>query len=261
MTIHSLKRLCRIAYRLSVFCSIAGFLLYGCSALSPPVVPPGYPKPYRMGRTWYTPLPRAGGFRQYGKASWYGKEFHGKRTANGEIYNMYDMTAAHKTLPFDTYVRVHNLDNNKTAMVRINDRGPFARGRIIDLSYSAAKQLGIVGPGTTDVEIDALPGPGEKYAANKDTTSYPISDLYQGNFTVQIGAFGAWKNAEKLRKELARTYRNVYITSYYDGRDTYYRVKVGQYSNLAQANRFESMMIHDGYKDAFAVAEDNPPKK
>ncbi|MCG6972357.1 MAG: septal ring lytic transglycosylase RlpA family protein [Desulfobacterales bacterium] len=210
-----------------------------------------------MGRNWYTPLPHAGGFTQFGKASWYGREFHGKKTANGEIYNMYDMTAAHKTLPFDTYVSVWNLKNNRTAVVRINDRGPFARGRIIDLSYSAAKKLGIVGPGTTDVKIVALAGPGETTASAGKTPSYPVTDLYQGNFTVQIGAFGDRENAEKLRNQLARTYQNVYITSYSDGRDTFYRVKVGRYSNLAQANRFESMMIRKGYKDAFAVAEDN----
>jgi rare lipoprotein A len=260
MTIHFLKKHCRTVYRLFVFCSISGIFLYGCSTLAPPPVPPGYPKPYRMGRNWYTPLPHAGGFSQYGKASWYGREFHGKKTANGEIYNMYDMTAAHKTLPFDTYVSVRNLNNNKTAVVRINDRGPFARGRIIDLSYSAAKKLGIVGPGTTDVEIVALPGPGGTYTAGEEAAPYPVTDLYQGTFTVQIGAFGDRKNAEKLRSQLARTYPNVYITSYSDGRDTFYRVKVGRYSNLAQANRFESMMIQKGFKDAFAVAEDNLTK-
>ena len=257
MTIHFLLRYCRTVYRLFVVCSISGFFLYGCSVLAPPAVPPGYPKPYRMGGTWYKPLPHARSFTQFGKASWYGTEFHGKRTANGETYNMYDMTAAHKTLPFDTYVSVRNLENNKTAIVRINDRGPFARGRIIDLSYSAAKKLGIVGPGTTDVEIVALPGPGERYTAGGKTASYPVTDLYQGNFTVQIGAFGDRANAEKLRNQLARTYQHVYVTSYSNGRDTVYRVKVGRYSNLAQANRFESMMIQKGYKDAFAVAEDN----
>lgn len=260
MTLHFFKRRCRTVYRLLVFCGISGFLLYGCSTVAPPAVPPGYPKPYKMGRTWYAPLPHAGGFSQYGRASWYGRDFHGKRTANGEIYNMYDMTAAHKTLPFDTYVSVRNLNNNKTTVVRINDRGPFARGRVIDLSYSAAKELGIIGPGTTDVEIVALPGPGETHTAGTKKAPYAVTDLYQGSFTVQIGAFGDRKNAENLRQQLARTYQNVYITSYYDGRDTLYRVKVGRYSNLAQANRFESMMIQKGYKDAFAVAEDSSTK-
>lgn len=257
MIIHFIKRHDRVVYRFIVFCSITGFFLYGCSTAAPPAVPPGHPKPYQMGGNWYTPLPHAGDFTQYGRASWYGTEFHGKRTANGEIYNMYDMTAAHKTLPFDTYVSVRNLENNRTAVVRINDRGPFARGRIIDLSYSAAKKLGIVGPGTANVEIVAMAGPSETTASAEKPTPYPVTDLYQGNFTVQIGAFGDRENAEKLRAQLARTYQHVYITSYYNGRDTFYRVKVGRYSNLAQANRFESMMIREGYKDAFAVAEDN----
>ena len=91
-----------------------------------------------------------------GVASWYGPGFHGKRTANGEIYNMYSMTAAHKTLPFDTIVRVNNLDNGRSIVVRINDRGPFVNGRIIDLSRSAAEKLGMVGPGTANVKLEVL---------------------------------------------------------------------------------------------------------
>ncbi|MFO7555751.1 MAG: septal ring lytic transglycosylase RlpA family protein [Desulfobacterales bacterium] len=258
MTIHFLKRHCRTVYRWGIFCGISGFLFYGCSTVAPPPTPPDHPKPYRVGRTWYKPLPHAQDFKQYGVASWYGSEFHGKKTSNGEIYNMYDMTAAHKTLPFDTYVSVRNLRNKKTIVVRINDRGPFARERIIDLSYSAAKELGIVGPGTTDVEIVALKGPGELDISDGKQTSYPVTDLYQGNFTVQIGAFGERKNAEKLREQLSRTYQNVYISSYYNGSDTFYRVKVGRYSNLAQANRIENIMIRKGFKNAFAVAEDSP---
>ncbi len=258
MTLHFLKRHSQTVYRLFLYFSISGFLFYGCSTVEPPPpTPSGHPKPYRIGKTWYKPLPHARSFNQYGKASWYGREFHGKKTSNGEIYNMYDMTAAHKTLPFDTYVSVRNLKNGRTIEVRINDRGPFAKERIIDLSYSAAKKLGIVGPGTADVEIVALTGPGEPDMSNGKTTSYPVTDLYQGNFTVQIGAFGEWENAEKLRKELARTYQHVYITSYHNGGDTFYRVKVGRYSNLAQANRFEGIMIRNGYKGAFAIAEDN----
>lgn len=170
---------------------------------------------------------------------------------------MYAMTAAHKILPFDTVVNVKNLENNREIQVRINDRGPFVRGRIIDLSYTAAKKLGIVGPGTAYVEIVALARPIQPDMSKSNTESYPAADLYEGNFTVQIGAFGEMKNAERLRKELARTYENVYITSYFDGRGTFYRVKVGKYTNLAQANRFERIMIQNGYKGAFAIAEDN----
>jgi rare lipoprotein A len=257
MAIHFLKRYWRIVCRYFVFCSISAFLLCGCSTVEPPPpAPPGYPKPYKVGRTWYQPLPHAQSFSQRGRASWYGEEFHGKKTSNGEVYNMYAMTAAHKILPFDTYVSVKNLENSREIQVRINDRGPFARGRIIDLSYTAAKKLGIVGPGTAYVEIVALARPIRSDMSKSNTASYPATDLYEGNFTVQIGAFGEMKNAERLRIKLARTHENVYITSYFNGRGTFYRVKVGKYTNLAQANRFERIMIQNGYKNAFAIAED-----
>jgi hypothetical protein len=119
----------------------------GCATSQPPPQKPaGYPKPYKVFGKWYQPLPDSKDFRQRGIASWYGKDFHGKKTSNGEIYDMYAMTAAHKTLPLGTYVRVHNLENNRKLEVRINDRGPFVRGRIIDLSYTAAKNLDSSGP-------------------------------------------------------------------------------------------------------------------
>ena len=258
MAVYFLKRHWRIICRRFVFCSISALLVCGCSTVEPPPPTlPGHPKPYKVGRIWYQPLPHAQSFSQWGKASWYGTKFHGKKTANGEIYNMYAMTAAHKTLPFDTVVSVKNVENNKTVQVRINDRGPFARSRIIDLSYAAAKKLGIVGPGTAYVKIDALARPIQSDMSKSNTGSYPATDLYEGNFTVQIGAFGEMKNAERLRKELARTYEDVYITSYFNGKNTFYRVKVGKYTNLGQANRFERIMIQNGYKDAFAIAEDS----
>jgi len=257
MAIHFLKKHWRIVSRRFVFCGILAFLLCGCSTVKPPPTLPGHPKPYKVGKIWYQPLPHAERFSQWGKASWYGTKFHGKKTANGEIYNMYAMTAAHKTLPFDTVVSVRNVENNTAIKVRINDRGPFARSRIIDLSYAAAKKLGIVGPGTAYVEIVALARSIQPDMSKSNTASYPATDLYEGNFTVQIGAFGEMENAEKLREELARNYKNVYITSYFKGRDTFYRVKVGKYTNLAQANRVERIMIQNGYKGAFAIAEDN----
>jgi peptidoglycan lytic transglycosylase len=257
MAIHFLKRHWRIICSLFVFCGISALLLCGCSTVeAPPPTPPGHPKPYKVGRIWYQPLPHAERFVQWGKASWYGTQFHGKKTANGEVYNMYAMTAAHKTLPFDTVVSVRNVENNREIEVRINDRGPFARSRIIDLSYAAAKELGIVGPGTAYVKIVALARSVQSDMSKNNTEPYPAKDLYEGNFTVQIGAFGEIKNAERLRKELARSYKHVYITSYLKGKDTFYRVKVGKYTSLAQANKAERTMIQNGYKDAFAIAED-----
>ena len=104
----------------------------------------------------YKVLQSSNGFREKGLASWYGIDFHGRDTSSGEVYDMYEMTAAHKTLPLPTYVRVSNLDNGRSSIVKVNDRGPFIEGRIIDLSYAAAYRLGITGPGTANVEIVAL---------------------------------------------------------------------------------------------------------
>tara|TARA_A100001037_G_scaffold33384_1_gene26055 strand:- start:671 stop:1144 length:474 start_codon:yes stop_codon:yes gene_type:complete len=104
----------------------------------------------------YKVLQSSNGFREKGLASWYGIDFHGRDTSSGEVYDMYEMTAAHKTLPLPTYVRVSNLDNGRSSIVKVNDRGPFIEGRIIDLSYAAAYRLGVTGPGTANVEIIAL---------------------------------------------------------------------------------------------------------
>lgn len=106
----------------------------------------------------YTPMPTSKGHREQGIASWYGEDFHGKSTANGECYNMYAFTAAHKTLPLPTVARVTNLENNKSVVVKVNDRGPFVSGRVIDLSYAAAQSLGMVGRGTAPVLIEAIGG-------------------------------------------------------------------------------------------------------
>jgi len=116
----------------------------------------GNPESYVQNGRRYWVIPNPKGFVERGKASWYGAEFDGKRTSSGETYNMYDMTAAHRTLPLPTYIQVTNLRNNKKVIVRINDRGPFAKDRVLDLSYAAARKLGMVGEGTTPVEIRVL---------------------------------------------------------------------------------------------------------
>ena len=163
---------------------------------SPDVARPSKPKPYKVLGQWYTPMADARGFQQRGIASWYGEDFHGRQTSNGETYDMYGISAAHKTLPLGTYVRVVNLDNNRSLDVRINDRGPFVHGRIIDLSYGAARKLGVVGPGTAPVEIVALgtPAPG----TSPDKPGYLPVDYYSGNFTFQVGAFVDRANAQRL---------------------------------------------------------------
>lgn len=116
----------------------------------------GTQRPYTVRGVRYYPLRSAAGFSQKGKASWYGRRFHGRRTASGERFNMYAMTCAHKRLPMNSRVRVTNLRNGKSVVVRVNDRGPFARGRVIDLSYAAAKKLGFVRAGTARVRVRGL---------------------------------------------------------------------------------------------------------
>ena len=237
-------------------CSLL-LIIHGCSTGKPAPKPAsaGYPKPYKVMGKWYQPVPHSHGFSQRGKASWYGRKFHGRKTANGEIYNMYAMTAAHKTLPLGTYVRVHNLKNNRKVDVRINDRGPFVRGRIIDLSYASAKKLGVVGPGTAPVKITALGSLVRSKTKKGSIKSYVPLDYYKGNFTVQIGAFSDRSNAERLKQKLDKKYRHVHITAFNNGYETFYRVRVGRCSTLEKAIEYENKLIGNGFEGAFAIAE------
>ena len=224
----------------------------GCTPARAPVPVPGHPKPYRVGKTWYQPIPDAQGFKERGVASWYGSDFHGRKTSSGEIYDMYAMTAAHKTLPLGTYVRVRNLHNGKTIDVRINDRGPFVAGRIIDLSYTGAKQLEIVGPGTAPVEVIAL---GMAAGVSNGKQTYVKMDYEKGTFTLQVGAFLEQANAERLKAKLDETFKNAHVVSYFDGRNTFYRVRVGRCTTLTQAEEYERILKDYGYESAMIVAE------
>ena len=228
--------------------------IFGCAAHEAPAPhrPPGFPKPYKVYGKWYQPLPDSKGFRQSGIASWYGEDFHGKKTSSGEIYNMYALTAAHKTLPLGTYVRVRNLENNRRVDLRINDRGPFVKDRIIDLSYMAAKEIDIVGSGTARVEIVALATP---VVSNGGTPHYEPVDLYAGNFTFQVGAFVNRENAERLTAKLGKTYKNAHIAVYDRGDQIFYRVRVGSFTSLEQAAAQEEILVRDGYPDVFVVGE------
>ena len=231
------------------------YLISGCTTTSdpPPQQPERHPKPYKVFGKWYQPLPDSKGFRQRGLASWYGKDFHGKKTANGEIYDMYAMTAAHKTLPLGTYVRVHNLENNRELEVRVNDRGPFVRGRIIDLSYTAAKDIGIAGPGTARVEVVALGTPVSTDGGS--SRSYVPGDYFSGNFTFQVGAFVNRENAERQKRELEKKYKYAHITVFDRGDQVFYRVRVGRFTSLEEAVKEELILIEDGYSNAILIAE------
>jgi rare lipoprotein A len=149
---------------------------------------------------------------QTGVASWYGGEFHGKTTSSREIYDMNDLTAAHNTLPLGTYVMVTNLDNGKSVVVRINDRGPFVKNRVIDLSYAAARAIDLIGPGTAPVKLEVL-----------NDLSPPMK---LQKFSVQVGSFISHFNAEALEKELRKDFAGVYVTLYKTSTQTYYRVRI-----------------------------------
>jgi rare lipoprotein A len=184
-----------------------------------------------------------------GKASWYGAPFHGRQASNGQIYDMNKLTAAHRTLPFNTIVRVTNTANGKSTTVRITDRGPFVDNRIIDLSYAAAKELGSVGPGVVPVRLEIL----------------SAIDPNAGFFTVQIGAFRDRANAEKLRDRLSASYSLVAIQSFDSPKGSYYRVHVGKVSGEDAARKLgQELHQREGVKplifrvDTGAAAGGNP---
>jgi len=179
-------------------------------------------------------LPVPAGYTEEGNASWYGEPFNGRRASNGEIYDMYKLTAAHRTLPFDTMVRVTNLNNGKSTTVRITDRGPFVENRIIDLSLAAAREIDLVGPGVAPVRV-------EVQGANVDPTT--------GFFTVQVGAFKDRGNAERLRDRLNASYSPIFIQQYDAPEGTFYRVRVGKISGEDAAQQLsEQLRSREGFE-------------
>lgn len=212
-------------------------------------------RPYEINGERYYPLPDAEGFVQQGKASWYGKKFHGRPTASGEIFDMYQKSAAHKTLPLGTYVKTVNLSNKQGVVVRINDRGPFVKGRIIDLSYAAAKEIGMVGPGVVNVKIVAMGREVGKMASPLgEKPVLEIEDLARGEFTVQVGAFKHRANALRLGDRLRVLFDYVDVEIYQDmDRGSLYRVRVSKSKTLTKAEIMEKKLESMGFEAAFIV--------
>lgn len=213
------------------------------------------PAPYEVNGTRYYPLPISHGFVQYGKASWYGRKFQGRPTSSGEPYDMHKMTAAHKTLPLGTIVRVTNLSNKKSTIVRINDRGPFVKGREIDLSYAAAKEIGLVGPGVTEVRVTALAKEvGKLHSKDETRPVVEVQDFQRGEFTIQVGAFQDKNNALGLADRLKVIYDYVNVSVYENGDGkTYYRVRASKSQTLKEAGKTEKRLEDMGFKGAFIV--------
>ena len=197
----------------------------------------GNPSSYVVFGKRYHVLDSSEGFRQRGVASWYGIKFHGRPTSSGEIYNMHAMTAAHKTLPIPVYVHVKNLDNGRSTVVRVNDRGPFIEGRIIDLSYAAARKLGVKGPGTANVEISVL-----RAGQSKPTSvarSIPLTDEADLNIPlfIQMGSFSNPVNANNLVQNLIDANESTArVSRLQTDQGLYYRVRVGPLFDIDEAN-------------------------
>ncbi|QJB55055.1 septal ring lytic transglycosylase RlpA family protein [Pseudodesulfovibrio sp. zrk46] len=197
-------------------------------------------RPYTvLGKTYY-PLQTAVGYDQVGMASWYGEDFHGKKTANGYIYDMYGISAAHKTLPLGTQVRVTNLENNRSVILVVNDRGPFVNGRILDLSYGAAKKLDSVNRGVVKVRITAI---GTVPYARKTN---PAAAVAVKSFHVRVGAFSDRENAERTHRRLVSIgYKEANIkTEMRNGRRLHI-VQAGSYSSRDKAERVQRALSED----------------
>jgi rare lipoprotein A len=226
-------------------------LVSSCASKKTGINRPASQKPYTVMGQRYEPLASPEGFVQSGIASWYGPDFHGKNTSNGEVYDMNGMTAAHKTLPLGVYVKVKNTENGREAVLRINDRGPCVKNRVIDLSYAAAKKLGVDRAGTAPVRIEALgyrDGGSGRYKA--------IDNYDTGRFAVQVGSFKDQGNAERLSSILRKESGYSTVSRANVKGAIYYRVLAGKYTSLRAADKAEREFIDHGYPGSFAVAVD-----
>ena len=214
----------------------------------------------------YTVMPSSSGYQERGVASWYGKKFHGNLTSNREVYDMFEMTAAHKTLPLPTYVRVRNLSNNRSIVVRVNDRGPYVHNRIIDLSYAAAMKLDMITNGTSLVEVTAInfdqpqgdrpvrtSVPQPQTAASTAATM-PVASTNQ--IYVQVGAFGDRANAERRLGELSLVgIGDAFIHEERSADRVLYRVRIGPVADVVQYDVIVDDLEAMGITDPYLISE------
>jgi rare lipoprotein A len=237
--------------------------LSACATPVPPEHPvpdaalPPTQRPYTIFGVWYYPIPCSRGFVEDGFASWYGPGFHGKRTSNGEVYDMHAMTAAHKTLPMGTALKVTRTDTGRSIVVRINDRGPFVSGRIIDLSYCAAQALDMISAGTAPVRIEALQRATEhRHDGQLSLTPEPLPDFRSGTFTIPVGAYGSAAAADAVQQRLAQQGHSARIMRVETLQGVRYRVSTGTFHDLIEAHISAAHFRDIGYPDACVVALD-----
>ncbi len=224
-------------------------------------------KPYTVFGVAYAPLVDGRGYRERGVASWYGRKFHGRRTSSGEPYDMYAMTAAHRTLPLPSYVRVHNLQSGRSVVVRVNDRGPFLQNRVIDLSYTAAARLSMLGTGTAVVEIETVEvtAPLTSVASSSKFSVIATAEAGGGDtpaprLSVQVGAFTRRENATQLRDRLERAgFNPIYVQSLpadpMPGANPLHRVRIGPITTVEQGDRLVAEVARQGVTDALLIVE------
>ncbi len=224
--------------------------------------PYGNPDSYEVYGKRYHILDQSEGYIERGTASWYGTKFHGRRTSSGETYNMYAMTAAHKTLPIPSYARVTHLQSGESIIVKINDRGPFVNNRLIDLSYVAARKLGIAANGTGPVEVKVitptdLPKTTEIAAApqrvtplaNKLVAAKPAATPPTGKLYLQVGLFKDRSNAEQMRQNLMQLpIPGIHVATDRSQTKPLYRVRIGPLSEDSEAEQLIETLANKGHK-------------
>ena len=210
----------------------------------------------------YTVMDSSAGYKERGVASWYGNKFHGKRTSNQEVYDMHAMTAAHKSLPLPSYVQVRNLRNNKSVVVRVNDRGPFVDNRIIDLSYSAARKLDMIKAGTSLVEVEAISfdaPAGDRVVRQTTPRAAPppkTEPAVNNEVFVQVGAFGSRENAQRRLGALrSGGISNSFVLEDTNSNPTLYRVRIGPIKGVIEYDILVEELENRGISDPYLVTE------
>lgn len=201
----------------------------------------GNPTSYRVGDKTYYVMRTGQGYHQKGLASWYASKFHKQRTSSGEPYDMYALTAAHRTLPLPSYLRVTNLQNGRQIIVRVNDRGPFHSDRLIDLSYGAAVKLGIFPKGTAAVDIEAI-GAG--------VTAHATMPSKVGPYFLQVGAFQSYASANQFKVKAANLSHHSVVIERKNGR---YLVQIGPFAGLGQSEQMKKILARQGLSGSFSV--------
>jgi len=204
-------------------------------------------RPYSVDGVRYVPLMSAEGYREEGLASWYGAEEHGGPTSNGETFDMYQPTAAHKTLPLGSYLRVTNKLNGKQAVVRVNDRGPFVPERIVDLSYHSAREIDIVDRGVAPVIIEVI-------SSSTGSPAAAGSPVAVGIYTLQVASFSDPETARQLSARLRKDLSFSTVREVETGKGRFYRVHAGRFRSREAAEQARGALARNGYPDTFIVS-------